>query len=298
MTAAYAMRGGGSFSPIRGVVHRCYRNSTAASALVGQNDLNQSPPRDLVERCRDAFIAVTNAGADLFGRGRFLPPGRLFVKPNFTPDPGFAQHLPSACRDVVFVGRLAVEKGVNLLLDAWTHSSQGDARRELVITGDGPEAAKLRKMAERSRHPVRFPGNVDRSEVAGIVKRARFCVVPSIWPEIFGLVVIQAFAAGRPVLTFDVGGPGELVRHEDTGLKVPLGNVDALAQRNRDTLRRRQACRPAGNRAAKGLPEPFHARSERPGTAANLFVRQIPLPRLQRAPSPESASKHYVPRKA
>jgi len=216
-------------SPISGVIHRCYRNSAAASAMVARM-ISANRRRGTWWRDVDAFIALTNAGADLFRRGRFLPPDRLFVKPNFTPDPGVAQQAPSTCRDVVFVGRLAVEKGVSLLLDAWTHSSQGDASRELVITGDGPEAAKLRKKAERSRHPVRFPGNVDRSEVAGIVKRARFCVVPSIWPEIFGLVVIQAFAAGRPVLTFDVGGPGELVGHEHTGLKVPLGNVEALAK--------------------------------------------------------------------
>jgi glycosyltransferase involved in cell wall biosynthesis len=216
-------------SPLRGVVHRCYRDSAAASALVARmiltNRIKKTWWNDV-----DAFIAITNAGADLFRRGRVLPAGRLYVKPHFTSDPGPAPQPPSACGDVVFVGRLSAEKGVNVLLEAWARSSPKGLARELIVTGDGPEAEKLRSIAQRSPHPVRFLGNVDPSEVTAIVRRARFCVVPSVWPEIFGLVVIQAFACGKPVLAFDIGGPGELVAHEQTGLKVPCGDVDRLAK--------------------------------------------------------------------
>jgi len=60
---------------------------------------------------------------------------------------------------------------------------------------------------------------------------ARFVVVPSVWYEVFGLIVLEAYAAGKPVVVSQIGGLAELVIEGETGLAASAGNVDELAEK-------------------------------------------------------------------
>lgn len=131
---------------------------------------------------------------------------------------------------VLFVGRLVPEKGVGVLLDAAPRVLEVHPQARLVITGTGPAAADLRAHAAALGlgERVIFTGYVDDGELARLYRSAAMAVFPSLY-EPFGIVALEAMAAGTPVIVADSGGLGEIVEHEVTGLKVEPGNPRALA---------------------------------------------------------------------
>jgi glycosyltransferase involved in cell wall biosynthesis len=131
--------------------------------------------------------------------------------------------------DFIFsVSRLDRAKRIDLLLDALALAGEP---YKAVIAGEGPEAAPLRAKARRLgiEHRVTFPGRIDTDEVVSYYNRARavyFCPVD----EDFGLVTVEAFTAGKPVLTAsDAGGVLELVTDGETGIVVEEANPEQLA---------------------------------------------------------------------
>jgi glycosyltransferase involved in cell wall biosynthesis len=116
----------------------------------------------------------------------------------------------------LFVGRLSVEKGVQQLLEAWKLLNRPD--RQLVILGDGPERVNLqaRAVADGLLN-VRFEGFKNAVQQREIWAGAAFSVVPSIWIEPFGMVVLESWAKGRPVIGHRIGALPELIEDGRTG---------------------------------------------------------------------------------
>jgi glycosyltransferase involved in cell wall biosynthesis len=159
----------------------------------------------LSDSCRDKFIA---AGMD---------PRRICVKPNFV---AWAEAASGARSGFLFAGRLSKEKGLQALAQAATQL--GKAR--LLVAGAGPDAAMLAAVPH-----VRMLGAVDPAEVRLQMARACAVLVPSIWSETFGMVVIEAFAAGTPVIASRIGALAQLVEDGVTGLHVEPGDAVDLA---------------------------------------------------------------------
>lgn len=133
---------------------------------------------------------------------------------------------------IAFAGRLTEEKGVSWLLDAVAHA--GDRLNARVeILGDGPYRATLEAQAARLglQGRVKFHGKVERAKSQDILGRAWVQVIPSLWPEPFGLVTVEALTRGTPALVTDQGAPPEMVTQGETGWIVPVGDVPALADR-------------------------------------------------------------------
>lgn len=133
---------------------------------------------------------------------------------------------------IAFAGRLTEEKGVSWLLDAVAHA--GDRLGANVeILGDGPSRGALEAQAARLglRSRVTFHGKVERATSQDILSRAWVQVIPSLWPEPFGLVTVEALTRGTPALVTDQGAPPEMVDHGRTGWIVPVGDVAAMADR-------------------------------------------------------------------
>jgi glycosyltransferase involved in cell wall biosynthesis len=134
---------------------------------------------------------------------------------------------------VLFVGRLVPYKGVDVLLEALT-----GVHATAFIVGDGPQRAALEAQARRlsiaSR--VRFLGSVADQELAALYRACHVFVLPSVTrQEAFGVVQLEAMAAGKPVVSTDVGtGVGWVNRHGETGYVVPPRDPVAL----REALRR------------------------------------------------------------
>ena len=126
----------------------------------------------------------------------------------------------------LYVGRLSAEKGIDVLIRAAALAKEIPVR----IVGVGPEERRLRKLAAQlNADNVEFVGFLEgdalRAEYAG----ARFVVVPSIWYEVFGLIVLEAYAAGKPVIATQLGGLAELVKDGETGLHTTAGDANDLA---------------------------------------------------------------------
>lgn len=129
-------------------------------------------------------------------------------------------------RRVVFAGRLVRPKGVEVLIRA-ARAVEG----EFVICGSGKRLESLRKLAARLGvgERVTFTGWLAPEQLARELAEASVVAIPSLWPEPFGLVGIEAFAAGRPVVASATGGVEDWLDPGRNGLTVAAGDVDALA---------------------------------------------------------------------
>lgn len=138
---------------------------------------------------------------------------------------------------LLFVGRLIPEKGAHLLLDALSLLPDSS---KLVIVGEGPQdyrsmlVQRISRLNLKSR--VRFAGAVEHSELAGFYQACNLVVFPSIWPEPFGIVGIEALSFGRPVVAFDSGGTRDWLAEGETGFVVPRGDVRALVEKVKHLL--------------------------------------------------------------
>ena len=146
--------------------------------------------------------------------------GRVHVVPLFAPRQEGGRALATP-RDVLFLGRMTDLKGGDLLVRAVGHASRALGRDvALVMAGDGPARGAWESLARAERVRAEFTGWVDPAERARLLGRAVVLVVPSVWPEPFGLVGLEAAAAGVPAIAFDVGGIREWLRDGVSGIAV------------------------------------------------------------------------------
>lgn len=197
--------------PLPGVLRSCYRGERVASAGVATMLTTHRILRTW-SNVVDGYIALTRFARDKFVEGG-LPPEKIFVKPNFVErDPGMGG---GGGGYVLFVGRLSREKGIETLLRAWRRLGR---RITLKIAGDGPLSGEVGRAARETRG-IEWLGRVREREVVGLMKRAEFLVLPSLWYEGFPMVVAEAYASGLPVLASDLGSLSTLVISGRTGLK-------------------------------------------------------------------------------
>lgn len=206
------------------VRHACYRNSRGASATVAVT-LTAHRIAGTWDRQVDRYIAPTEFLRDKYIEGG-LPPESIVVKPHFVADgsehTGVGTGSGGFC---LFVGRLAEEKGVRSLLAAWEQVAPG---ARLLLVGDGP-LADVVDAASRRLPGVDWLGKLPPHDVRRLMGEASFVVVPSVGLEAFGLVFIEAFSAGTPVLASSIGPAIDLVDDGRTGRHFPAGDADDLA---------------------------------------------------------------------
>jgi glycosyltransferase involved in cell wall biosynthesis len=128
---------------------------------------------------------------------------------------------------LVSVGRLVASKGHRILIEAFAQLRETWPRAELIIVGDGPERSALEHQTAvlGLTNAVRFPGTV--YPTAGVLSRADVFVFPSL-NEPQGLALLEAFAAGVPVVASRTGGIPEMLTHEVHGLLVEPGRAPAI----------------------------------------------------------------------
>jgi glycosyltransferase involved in cell wall biosynthesis len=161
---------------------------------------------------------------------------------------------PRGAPRVTFVGRLSAAKGVSVLL-----ASAGRFDAHIDVVGDGWQRRALERSALRRGlgDRVTFHGWRSAGEIRAVHAAAHVAVVPSLWPEPFGMVGIEAMSQGRPVVASSSGGVGDWLEHERTGLIVPPGNPEKLGAAIAVLLSRREASRAMGLEGHRVVRERF-----------------------------------------
>lgn len=207
----------------------------------------------------EGFVAVSRFMADTIARDVGGIP--VAVIPNCV-EPGFEPHPLTRADQVLFSGRLERVKGAEHLIEAFRKvlAERPDVR--LAIAGEGSDRPRLEAAAADlvQAGSVRFLGWLPRPALAEQMARSALVAIPSLWPEVFGRTVLDAFATGRPVVASRVGGMPDLVGGE-RGLLVEPGDIAGLAAA-----------------LAELLGDP--SRLRRMGEAARVFAQRYTIERI------------------
>jgi glycosyltransferase involved in cell wall biosynthesis len=218
-------------APWRQACHRTFGVGCLAMYLPRQ--CGRRDPRSLVRGYRWAadqqkllphYAAVIVASGHM--RAEFEQHGvaheKLHVVPLFsTLEAGGA--CGEAERDtVLFAARMTALKGGDVLLAAAARASHRIGRPvRVIMAGDGPQRNEWRRLAATLGIPTEFPGWIGASDREAEFRRASVLAVPSLWPEPFGLVGLEAGSIGIPAVAFDAGGIREWLVPGESGLLVP-----------------------------------------------------------------------------
>jgi glycosyltransferase involved in cell wall biosynthesis len=199
------------------IVNKCYRGSRSATATVATM-LRIHRAAGTWRRKVDLYIAVTEMGRRKLIEGG-LPASRIVVKPNFvSPDPRVGTGVGGYA---LFVGRLAPEKGISVLAEAWRELGQAP----LLVAGDGPLASTAWPDG------VSWIGRQPHEKILALMRDARVLIFPSQWYEGAPMTIVEAFACGLPVIASNLGAMAEMVAHEKTGLLFDAGDAADLARK-------------------------------------------------------------------
>jgi phosphatidylinositol alpha-mannosyltransferase len=201
-------------------------------------------------------VAVSDAAAG-FVRSRFGD--GLRVIPNGCDVDAFAGAAPAPGlppgRRLLWVGRLDPQKGFGVAVRAFERVAAAVPDARLVVVGEGRDIGAVELLAPEVRSRVDLVGTVPHDDLPGYHAAAEVFLSPALGQESFGMVLVEAMAAGLPVVATDIPGYREVVRDEREGLLVPPGDAEALAAALEGVL--------ADGTLASRLAEAGRARAER-----------------------------------
>lgn len=213
--------------PVAAFRHRCcYNGSFPAGASIAISQFIHHLLKTY-SKAVDAIIVLGEPSKAIMARAG-VPDDRMHVKPNFVIDAA-TQYLTSGSRSkqMVFVGQIAAEKGVDLLLGAW--SKLDNTGEHLILIGDGPDKASLQERFS-DRTDIVWLGRQDRMEVFKRIAQSEFLVMPSLWYEPFGLVVAEALMLSTPVIVPDHVSFAANVVSGQGGLSFTRNDTQSLTQ--------------------------------------------------------------------
>jgi len=211
--------------PSPAIRHGCYRGSPLATIPLAVASVTQ---RRGWQTLASAYIFLSESQQRVFSPFH-LPSTRCFVKPNLVPAPTVARTTAEPL--VAYIGRLNEAKGLPLLMRAWERFL---ARRDqpgvrLVIAGSGPLENDVRGWAIQ-HGSVEVVGLLPREDCAALLGRARAAIIPSEWLETFGLVAVEAMAAGTAPIAPAHGSFPSLIHNGVDGVLFQPGNAEELAE--------------------------------------------------------------------
>jgi len=199
---------------------RCIKGSYARSALAAAECL-----------MRDRFFGIRDAVAHFIMVSEFIRQTHVDHDPRFLERSSVLHNFVRAAADpgdarapgyLLYFGRLSREKGLHRLL-----SAASELEVPIVVAGEGPDGADLRVKFESAPN-VQFVGFVSGDPLRRLVREARFACVPSEWFENNPMSILEAMAAGTPVIASRIGGIPELVDDGETGWLFDAGSDSAL----------------------------------------------------------------------
>jgi glycosyltransferase involved in cell wall biosynthesis len=246
---------------IHGIHYLHYRNPLLRAAFVRQERY--------FARRSDAVILVSEADEVTARKHRLIPADKLRVIRNgiapLTPpkadaNPGTASEMRklvgSSGPVVASVARLHRQKGIVHFLRAAPAVLARFPKAKLAVAGGGPLESDLRRETDRLGLGGRLLLLGERADAADLTALADVFVLPSLW-EGLPLVLLEAAAAGKPIVASDIDGVREVVRDGETAVLVPPGDPDRLAGAILRLLEDRDLARRLGQRARDEIPPRF-----------------------------------------
>src|SRR5580765_6230418 len=188
-------------------------------------------------------------------------PGEYDVVPNAIDVDRFASaaprpaSMPAGRHYVLYVGRLRPVKGIDRLLHAMTIVKRRVPGTQLVCVGDGPDRAALESTARQVDADVLFAGRVSDEDLPGFYQAADLVCSPALGDESFGIVLLEAMAAGRPIVATNIAGYAELLGPAGCARLAAVDDATSLAREITVVLTDAALARTLGDRgsvAAKG----------------------------------------------
>lgn len=188
--------------------------------------------RKLAARASRELTIRTAVSVDAKALAEQFMGGTFVVLPNGVDVTKFsdASPTPSSRPAVIFIGRHEPRKGLGTLLDAWSEIERDSV---LWVVGDGPQHAELKA---RNVSNVEWLGRITDEELASRLKGATIFCAPSTGQESFGVVLLEAMAAGTAVVASDISGYRNVATDRDNALLVPPGDVERLRDAIREIL--------------------------------------------------------------
>ena len=205
--------------------------------------------------CFDAIYANSKFMADLLRADEIPCAGYVW---NGVPTARFHRRLTSQ-KEVVFAGRLSPEKGVSLLLEAWSLVIRQHPDAHCHVVGDGPSRPELQQQAQALGllEKVTFYGHLPRLRLEELAQSAWFQVVPSQWEEPFGISCAEAMMRGTAVLASYAGGLAEQIVNGESGALLPPTSPHKWAGTMTQLLNQPEECERLGDAARSRAEKHF-----------------------------------------
>lgn len=210
-------------NPYSVVINKCVKKSRIASYLGYKEIVKWNP--NVLNRYTDAFICASEFVSSILKKGGYTQE-KIFTIPHSidTASCSLSSYPTSEERSYYcYIGRLSHEKGVKTLIDATNKLPY-----KLIVIGDGPLLKDLKSIAHEN---IEFVGFQDWTGIKKIVSRARFCVAPSEWFEVLGLVNLEALCLGTPVLGANIGSIPYLIEENKNGMLFTAGSTSNLVEK-------------------------------------------------------------------
>jgi glycosyltransferase involved in cell wall biosynthesis len=228
---------------------KCPRNRCISWARYAYQQLPEYMKIHLLKKNVSIFIAPSRALQNRLINNGFQ---NVIYFPNFVDVNKFKYDLNKmeSC-NVLYVGRLSIEKGVNYILEAFPKIVQVHPSCILNIIGDGPLRSNLFHLARNLgiEKQVIFHGRLSGDPLIEAFQKANVVVIPSIVLENSPIVAYEAMASGRPIVGSNIGGIPDLVMDGETGFLVEPGNSDQIAEEVIKLLSDRELAIIMGNKA-------------------------------------------------
>jgi phosphatidylinositol alpha-mannosyltransferase len=183
---------------------------------------------------------------------------------------------------LLFVNRLDPRKGFGVLLAAFARASEALPDLRLVVAGDGPDRLAAAQLPAGLRSRIELLGDVPHADVPDVHARADLFVAPALGRESFGMVLVEAMAAGLPIVASAIPGYTEVVEHGRTAWLVRPGDDAALASAIvtllRDPAARARLVAEADARVARYAWSTVGARVEQAYRAAVIPWQGVAVP--------------------
>ena len=147
---------------------------------------------------------------------------RVYVKPNFTYEPEFKN---DAGEYYLFIGRVEEIKGLPVVIEAFAKMSN----KHFMIVGTGIKLEDYERQTSGANN-IEFKGFMQKKELQKLLRKAKAVIVASQWYETFGMIVVEAFSSGVPVIVGDIGNVASLVDDGVNGVKFKYDSADSLIQ--------------------------------------------------------------------